>query len=114
MNLASFESDLVAKPEKVQTKLILETAFTKEIRIQLGAGQSMKEHRAPAPIVVHVLEGEIDFGVNGQTQKLHKGSIVGLDAGVAHDLHAKKDSIVRLSLSKGDSAERVSQVVQNS
>jgi quercetin dioxygenase-like cupin family protein len=110
---SSFTDSLEPKPEKVQTKLILETAFTKEIRIQMGAGQSMKDHRAPTPIIVHLLEGEIEFGVNGEIHNLTKGSILSLIGGITHNIFAKKDSIVRLSFSKSDSAERVSQVAQN-
>jgi quercetin dioxygenase-like cupin family protein len=110
----SFHTEIERNPKRVHTKLILETAFTKEIRIHLGAGQSMKDHRAPSPIIVHVLEGEIEFGVDGQTYNLTKGSILSLDGGIAHNLFAKSESMVRLTLSKVDSEERVAKVVDNS
>lgn len=114
MIIHSFREGLQPNLEKVQTKVILETSFSKEIRIQLGEGKTMKEHQAPFPIIVHLLEGEIDFGVNGETHHLKSGDIITLDGGVPHDLLAKKDSIVRLSLSKHDKSERLDEVVQNS
>jgi quercetin dioxygenase-like cupin family protein len=114
MKIFSFLNDLEPKPEKVLTKVILETSFSKEIRIQMETGQSMKEHQTPFPIIVHLLKGEIDFGVKGELHHLHAGDIVSLEGGVPHDLLAKEASIVRLSLSKLDRAERVQQVAQNS
>lgn len=77
-------------------------------------GQLMKEHQTPYPIIVHLLEGELEFGVKGFVHLLKKGDIIALDGGVPHDLTALKDSIVRLTLSKHDNAERVEKVAKES
>lgn len=111
--MESFNKDLEFSNDKVVTKVILETSFSKEIRILLKNGQMMKEHKAPFPIIVHVLEGAIDFGVNGNVSLLEKGDILTLDPNIPHDLKAKEDSIIRLSLSKFDDAERVEKAVKN-
>lgn len=74
----------------------------------------MKEHKAPFPIIVHLLEGHIDFGINGKKNELTKGAILTLDGNVPHDLNALEDSVVRLSLSKRDKVERVKDVGLNS
>lgn len=74
----------------------------------------MKKHKTPYPIVIHILEGEIDFGVEDVSHSLKKWSIVGLEWNIEHDLIAKADSIVRLTLSKLDRAERMEEVVKNS
>jgi quercetin dioxygenase-like cupin family protein len=114
MNITSFEDELVFNDNKIVTRVLLETSFSKEIRILMKQGQTMKEHKAPFPIVVHVLEGGIDFSVAGSVHLLHKGAIITLGGHVPHDLVARKDSIVRLTLSKLDNAERVEDVVANS
>ncbi|MCZ4409912.1 cupin domain-containing protein [Cryomorphaceae bacterium 1068] len=114
MKKSSFENELKYSSERVQTKLILESSFTKEIGIAMESGQIMKEHQTPFPIIVHILKGEIDFGVNGEVSRLHEGDILSLEGGIPHDLTAKKPSIVRLSLSKLDRTERVQQVAKNS
>jgi len=63
---------------------------------------------------VNVLEGEINFGVEGKTHPLNKGDIITLEGNIAHDLTALKDSIIRLTLSKLDHPERVEKVITNS
>jgi quercetin dioxygenase-like cupin family protein len=78
----------------------------------MDKGQSMKEHKTPFPIIVHLLKGEIDFGVKGEVHHLQEGDILSLEGGVPHDLLAKTPSIVRLSLSKNDRPDRVERVAK--
>lgn len=111
MNRASFSEQLAYNPDKVTTSVILETDFSKEIRILLKKNQSMKAHQTPYPIIVHLLEGEISFGVEGVSHLLKTGDILTLGPTIKHDLYAHEDSIVRLTLSKLDSAARVENVI---
>jgi len=114
MKIESFIENLDFNDNKIVTKVLLESSFSKEIRILLKKGQIMKEHKAPFPIIVHVLDGKIDFGVEGNIHLLKKGDIITLTGNVPHDLTALEDSIVRLTLSKLDKTERVEKVVKNS
>ena len=100
--------------DKISTKVILESPFSKEIRILLKEGQVMKEHKTKFPIVVQVLEGEIDFGAEGENHNFKSGGILALEGNIPHDLTAIKDSVVRLSLSKSDQVARVENVVKES
>lgn len=113
MKIESFNENLDFDDNRIVTKVLLESSFSKEIRILLKQGQFMKEHKAPFPIIVHVLDGEIDFGVQESIHVLKKGDIVTLAGNIPHDLTALRDSIVRLTLSKLDKAERVEKVVAN-
>ena len=110
MEINSFENQKAFNDDRINTSLILETPVSKEIRILLKTGQIMKEHKAPYPIVIHILHGEVQFGVQGDTHSLIKGDIISLESNVPHDLKALQDSAVRLTLSKMDTAERVSKV----
>ena len=111
MKTASLLSNLNYNEDKPAISVLLETEYTKEIRIAFKEGQQMKEHQTPFPIVVEIFEGFIEFGVNGQKHQLEKGSVVALEGAVPHDLLALKDSIVRLTLSKSDSVKRVQKVI---
>ncbi|WP_299778087.1 cupin domain-containing protein [uncultured Formosa sp.] len=105
-------NNLEFNDDKPAVSVLLQTAFSKEIRVLLKKGQSMKEHKAPKPIVIEVFDGEINFGVEGITHALKKGDLLTLDSNVPHDLFAKTDSIVRLTLSIQDSVERVEHVIE--
>ena len=114
MNSASFNNALQFNRSRVTTSVILETSFSKEIQILLSKGQKMKEHKTPFPILVHVLEGQIDFGVEGETSFLDKGAIIALEGDIPHDLTALQDSVIRLSLSLLDSEKRVENITKTS
>lgn len=110
MNTANQLKDIKKLPHKPSVELLFESDFSKEIRIFMSKGHIMKDHNAPFAIVVEIFEGKIDFGVEGTTHKLVKGDILSLKAHVVHNLVAEEDSIVRLSLYKGDGVNRVEEV----
>ena len=110
MNVASFLEDISWNEDKPAIKVMLETSATKEIRIAMRKGQNIKEHKTPFPIVVEIVSGKLNFGVEGKTHTFTPGQMIGLEANVPHDLTAQEESVVRLSLSKFDSVERVQQV----
>lgn len=111
MNKESFNTEIEFDDPRVKTKVILETSFSKEIRILLKKGQLMKEHKTPYPILIHVLEGNIELGLYGEVCSMIDGDIIALEGNVPHDLTAKENSIVRLSLSKQDKVERLDTVI---
>lgn len=111
INIASFNDELEFDENRIKTKVLLETSFSKEIRILLKKGQIMKEHKTPFPILIHVLEGEIELGINRTIHLLKSGAIIALEGNVPHDLNAKENSIVRLTLSIQDKVERVNDVI---
>lgn len=114
MKTASLVNNIVYHETRPTIQVLFETDNGKEIRIAFKKGQVMKEHKTPFSIVVEIFDGQINFGVNGDVHALKRGDLLTLEGGVPHDLTAVEDSIVRLSLNKGDSAQRVKDVVKNS
>ncbi|WP_108867540.1 cupin domain-containing protein [Aquimarina aquimarini] len=110
MKKVSILKDLEYKLAKPNVQILLETESSKEIRIAIKKGQIMKEHQTPFPIIVEIFEGEIDFGVQRTVHNLTKGDLVALEGGVPHDLEAKENSIIRLTISKSDTLKRVKEV----
>lgn len=113
MKTASIFEGLEFNESKPMIKVLFETDFTKEIRIAMKAGVLMKKHQTSFPIVVELVDGKVDFGVNNEILNLKKGDILALDGGVPHDLAAKEDAIVRLTLTKFDEASRVQNVINS-
>ncbi len=110
MKIASFLEDIIYNEEKPVISKLLETNFSKEIRIVFKKNQIMKDHKAPFPITVQVVQGSINFGVLGITKQLKMGDLILLEANVVHNLIANEDSVVRLTLSKLDVISRVKKV----
>ena len=113
MKTASIFEDVEYNENKPMIKVLFETEFTKEIRIAMKAGVLMKKHQTSFPIVVELVEGKVDFGVNDQVLNLSKGDLIALDGGVLHDLVSKEDAIVRLTLTKSDETSRVQNVINS-
>ena len=110
MKIASLTKEIKFEEGKPSINVLFETEMSREIRIAFKKGQLMSEHKTPFPIVVQVFKGAIDFGVNGERHNLKAGDLIALQGGVPHELLALDESIVRLSLSKKDSVERVRNV----
>ena len=108
---ASFYTDLEFSDESVVITPLLGSDFGKEIRIAFKEGQVMKEHKTKFPITVMTLRGSIEFGVGEETYILDEGEVIALEGNVMHELKALKESVVRLSLHKGDTVERVKGVL---
>jgi quercetin dioxygenase-like cupin family protein len=112
MKTASFFTDLNFSDEHVVITPMLDSDFGKEIRIAFKEGQIMKEHKTKFPIAVMTLRGAIEFGVGEKTFILNEGDVITLEGNVMHELKATKESVVRLSLHKGDTIARVKGVLK--
>lgn len=97
--------------DKPQIDLMLESAQGKEIRICMQKGNEMKEHTAPGAIVIMALSGCVDIGSSEGGVRLEAGEAVYFAARVPHSLVALEDSVIRLSLAKNDSIQRVEGLV---
>lgn len=111
MKIKSFNDSVVFNAKRVQSKVLIETPFSKEIRILLKKGQLMKEHKAPYPILIHLIDGTVELGFSGKVMLMNSGDIIALEAGVLHDLIAQTNSTIRLTLTKQDSADRLKEVI---
>ncbi|WP_372474258.1 AraC family ligand binding domain-containing protein [Capnocytophaga sp. ARDL2] len=112
MKTVSIFKDLEFNETRPMISVLLETDFTKEIRIAMHKGTKMKEHKTAFPIVVHIVQGCISFGVQNQLLELNQGDIIALDPNVPHDLKAIENSVIRLTLTKNDTVDRVQTVVE--
>lgn len=110
MEVASFLKNIKFNKMKPAVSLLLDTDFSKEIRVVFEKGQTMEDHQAPFSIIVQVIKGCVYFGVNKETKQLNTGDIISLKPHIVHNLIAVEESVVRLSLSKLDTLNRVKNI----
>lgn len=110
METANILADIAYKDSGPAITVLFQNEVTKEVRIVFRKDQQMAEHQTPYPITVAMIEGTLDFGVQGKTLNLVKGDLLNLKGAVPHDLRATSDCIVRLTLNKSDSVQRVMDV----
>lgn len=68
------------------------------VLISLQAGAALAEHRAPGPITLHVLRGQVEVHAAGQMVTLPVGQVLALEAGLPHAVQAVMESDVLLTL----------------
>ena len=59
----------------------------------------LAEHTANGHVTIHVLEGRLAISLDGQSHELDAGSLMAMEPGVPHDVHAMTDAAFVLHLS---------------
>lgn len=77
---------------------IFKTDEMRIVMIALHQDAEMKKHTAPGVISVQVLEGQITFRTEEQTEVLNPGQMVTLHAGIPHHVFANQESVFLLTL----------------
>ncbi len=85
-------------PGRVRPHRVIDGDGFKIRMLTMDAGTTMREHRAPVPILVQVVAGGIRFRVAGTEHVLSPGGTITVAAGVLHELEADQPSHVLLVL----------------
>jgi quercetin dioxygenase-like cupin family protein len=107
MKTASIYQTLEYQDTKPVVIELFETGFTKEMRIAMKKGQTMQEFRLPYPFVIEIVDGALDFMINGDVIELRKGALLSLDEDISYDFIAIAHSIIRLSIYKVQNSNKI-------
>jgi quercetin dioxygenase-like cupin family protein len=77
---------------------ILKRPGIRVVLVAIKAGGQMHEHHADSPITVQVLQGRIQFDVDGQTLELQAGHLVGVAESLPHRVLGVEDSAFLLTI----------------
>ncbi len=61
-------------------------------------GGRLNAHRAMAPVTIHAFSGRLEVSTGTSVYQLAAGSLLALDPGVVHDVHAVEPSRMLLSV----------------
>ncbi|MDD3591670.1 MAG: cupin domain-containing protein [Sulfurovum sp.] len=103
--------DKLSYSDKPVITLMGETSHSKEIRICMAKGNIMKEHTAPGAITIMLIEGKLLLESLGEEMVLEEGEMVCFEPRIPHSLQAMEACIIRLTLAKHDSVDRIKKVI---
>lgn len=89
-------SQIEAGEDRVHVKNLFSNDNGGVALLAFKAGQKLDTHVAPAEVMVNVLEGEVEFVLNGTPHTLCGGEFLLMGADVPHSVEAKADSKVML------------------
>ncbi|GJM05606.1 MAG: hypothetical protein DHS20C09_16020 [marine bacterium B5-7] len=94
VNLDSWTDDL----KKNMTKVVMKSEDMEIARLVIPAGKSIPDHKVPGPIIVHCIQGKINFTAMGNTQELSKGQLLHLEPSEIHSLEGVDDAVILLTI----------------
>ncbi len=98
--------DLKAHVAYADDAVVSKTLLKKEIGsltlFAFDQGQGLSEHTAPFDAVVHILDGEAEITIGGETQTVGAGQMVIMPANVPHALQARVRFKMLLVMIRGD------------
>ena len=87
--------------DKVHCRQIFDTDNGGVALLAFKAGQKLDTHLAPTEVMVTVLEGEIEFTIDGRPNTIKAGEFLLMGADVPHSLLATTDAKLMLIKVKG-------------
>jgi quercetin dioxygenase-like cupin family protein len=81
------------------TALLDETGL-RTLLLHLRAGEQMPEHATPGAITVQCLSGETEFRAGTDATVMSPGMLLSLPASVPHDLTARTESVLLVTIQR--------------
>lgn len=77
--------ELTRMPARVGRTLVKDGRLRVTL-VGVNPGHGLPEHVADGPVTIHVLQGEMEVDVGGQSFSLRTGGLLALDGGVQHSV----------------------------
>jgi quercetin dioxygenase-like cupin family protein len=73
-------------------------AALRQVLLSFRPGGRLPDHHADGGVAIHVLDGEVAVKVGGSEYVLGPGDLLDLAPGLPHNLHARRESTVLLTI----------------
>ena len=97
---ADLASQVEVPDDGILTRTLHEDDALKVVLFGFSTGQTLSEHTAAVPAVLHVLDGTLDLVLDGEERTAMPGTWVHMPARLPHSLSARGPSKVLLMLLK--------------
>ncbi len=86
--IMELKSTLDYIPGQVARRVVLDSVSGIVMLLAFDGGTEIATHSAPADVLVQMLEGELEFTLEGTPVKLHAGDFITMAPGARHSLKA--------------------------
>lgn len=86
------------QPDSILSRTLYKNDHAKAVLFAFDAGQSLSEHQAGQPAIIHILEGEAALTIGEDAFEGHPGTLVDMEAGLKHSVYAKTRLVMLLFL----------------
>jgi quercetin dioxygenase-like cupin family protein len=87
--------------EDRNSRTVFKTAGLRVVLVALHRGAVLAPHKAGAPLTIQVVDGRLTLRAGGEELALAKGALVHLGRGVVHEVRAREDAAILLTLGGG-------------
>jgi len=94
MNIATQIDFNLGKPHVVPIK---KTEKLNVFAVGITEGDALKKHKSSTTALLTVLQGSVDFEIEGEVHMLNQFDVFDIPVGIEHEVRAVVDSIVLLS-----------------
>jgi uncharacterized protein (DUF2249 family)/quercetin dioxygenase-like cupin family protein len=92
------------RDEEISRRILMEDPVMRVVLVSLRAGQSLTEHAANGLVTVYSVGGRVLFYEGAECSNMVPGTLIRLEPGRPHRLHAKEDSRLLVTLIKPSDA----------
>lgn len=97
-HLPDVAADVRIEPGAKSHRLVLKADGTRIVVFAFDAGQELREHTAPFPVLLQALEGHLRVTAGGRTVDLRPGGLVHLPTRLPHSVEAAEPSRMMLTM----------------
>lgn len=69
----------------------------KALLVSIAGGQSLREHTAPEDVEIILIEGYVEFNVDGRVNEMRPGDVILMNKSTLHSVNALTDSTLLIT-----------------
>ena len=87
---------LPVSESSITSRVVVNNPLIRVVVFAFDAGEMLTEHSSPRAVVVQLLDGRIDYSMDGETTTMVPGDVIYMKPGVKHALVALEPSHLSL------------------